>query len=444
MATIPQTRFARNGDVHIAYQTLGSGPLHLLLVDTWAHHVEAVWDFPDLARFLRRLTSFGRLIHFDRRGTGLSDPVPLDRLPDLETQVEDAITVLDAAGSKDVTVIGLNDGNLIATLLAAGHPERCRSLVLFTGAVGHGRDPGTPFEDIDSAIAGITATHARGGGGVDILAPSRSGDAPFEEQLARLQRYSVRPGAVGHYYRQTMESDVRDVLPVIRAPTLVLNREGNRVVPARLSREAASLIRDARYVELPGTDHLVYSQDVDAVLVEIEEFLTGGRTGADPDRVLATLLFTDIVDSTRRASELGDRGWRDLLVQHDRLVRAELERFRGREVKTTGDGFLAVFDGPARAVRCARALIDGVRALGIEIRTGIHTGEVEVLGDDVGGLAVHIAARVAGLAEGSEVLVSSTVRDLVAGSGIGFEARGEHELKGVPDPWRVFAVTRAP
>jgi class 3 adenylate cyclase len=316
--------------------------------------------------------------------------------------------------------------------------------VLFTGAVGHGRDPGTPFEDIDSAIAGITATHARGGGGVDILAPSRSGDAPFEEQLARLQRYSVRPGAVGHYYRQTMESDVRDVLPVIRAPTLVLNREGNRVVPARLSREAASLIRDARYVELPGTDHLVYSQDVDAVLVEIEEFLTGGRTGADPDRVLATLLFTDIVDSTRRASELGDRGWRDLLVQHDRLVRAELERFRGREVKTTGDGFLAVFDGPARAARCARALIDGVRALGIEIRIGIHTGEVEVLGDDVGGLAVHIAARVAALAEGSEVLVSSTVRDLVAGSGIGFEARGEHELKGVPDPWRVFAVTRAP
>ena len=441
MATTPETRFARNGDVHIAYQTVGSGPLDLLLVDTWAHHVEAVWDFPDLARFLRRLSSFGRLIHFDRRGTGLSDPVPLDRLPNLETQVEDAVSVLDAAGSADAAVIGLNDGTTIASLLAAGHPERCRSLVLFTGAVGHGRDPGTPFEDIDAAIAGITATHAGGGGGVDILAPSRSGDTPFEEQLARLQRYSVRPGAVGHYYRQTMEANVRDVLPVIKAPTLVLNRAGNRVVPARLSREAAALIPDARYLELSGIDHLVYSQDVDAVLVEIEEFLTGARTGADPDRVLATLLFTDIVDSTNRASELGDRRWRDLLVQHDRLVRAELERFLGREVKTTGDGFLAVFDGPARAVRCARALIEGVRALGIELRAGLHTGEVEVLGDDVGGLAVHIAARVAALAGRSEVLVSSTVRDLVAGSGIGLKARGEHDLKGVPEPWKVFAVT---
>ncbi len=384
MGEMPKTRFARNGDVHLAYQTVGSGPLDLFLVDTWVHHVEAVWDFPDFARFLRRLSSFGRLIHFDRRGTGLSDTVPLDRLPDFETQVQDALAVLDAAGSDQPAVLGLNDGTLVAMLLAAGHPERCRSLVLFTPTGKHHQAAGMAMESIDEAIEAIKASAVTGDSGVYILAPSRVNDGRFDEHLARLQRLSVRPSAFGHYYRQSMESDVRDVLPRIRVPTLVLNRSGNRIVAAELSREVASLIPGAKFVELPGTDHLVFSEDIDAVLDEIEEFLTGVRTGADPDRVLATLLFTDIVDSTTRAAEMGDRRWRDLLDQHHVLVRSQLERFRGREVATTGDGFFATFDGPARAVRCALAIHDALSSLGCEIRAGVHTGEVEVRGADPG------------------------------------------------------------
>jgi class 3 adenylate cyclase len=440
MRDTPKTEFARNGDVHIAYQTVGSGPLELLLVDTWVHHVEAVWDFPDLARLLRRLSSFGRLIHFDRRGTGLSDPVPLDSLPDFATQVEDAVAVLDAAAAAEVAVIGLNDGTLVAMLLAAAHPERCRSLVLFAATAKHEQAAGLPMEAIDEAIEEMTTTQRTGQSGVEILAPSRENDERFSQQLSRLQRHSVRPGAIGHYYRQSMVADVRDVLPTIRAPTLVLNRSGNRIVAPELSREVASLIPNAKMVELPGQDHLVFSEDIDAVVGEIEEFLTGARRGADPDRILATLLFTDIVDSTTRAAELGDRRWRDLLDQHHKLVRSELERFTGREVTTTGDGFFATFDGPARAVRCALAIVDAVSSLGFQIRAGIHTGEAEVRGGDLGGLAVHIGARVAGVAHGGEVLVSSTVKDLLAGSGLEFEDRGEYELKGVPETWRLFAA----
>jgi class 3 adenylate cyclase len=436
----PETRFARNGDIHLAYQTVGSGPLDLLLVDTWVHHVEAVWDFPDFARFLRRLSSFGRLIHFDRRGTGLSDPVPLDRLPDIETQVEDAIAVLDAAGSPEAAVLGLNDGTLVAMLLAIAHPERCNSLVLFTPTAAHTHAGGMPMEEIDAVIEQIRSDAEAGRSGVEILAPSRAEDERFAQQLARLQRYSVRPGAMGHYYRQTMQADIREVVPRIRVPTMLINRSRNRIVGMELTRDVASLIPDAKLVELPGTDHLVFSEDIDAVIDEIEEFLTGARTGSDPDRVLATLLFTDIVDSTTLAAEMGDRRWRDVLDQHHALVRVELDRFKGREVATTGDGFFATFESPARAVRCAFACVRAVSALGLEIRAGIHTGEVEVRGDDLGGLAVHIGARIAALAPAGDVVVSSTVRDLLAGSGMSFEDAGEHELKGVPDTWRVYRV----
>jgi class 3 adenylate cyclase len=441
MQGIPRTEFARNGDVHLAYQIVGSGPIDLFLVDTWVHHVEAVWDFPDFARFLRRLSSFGRLIHFDKRGTGLSDPVPLDQLPDFETQVEDALAVLDAAGSPEAAVLGLNDGTLVAMLLAAGYPERCRSLVLFAPTAKHEQAAGMPMEAIEEAIEEITRTMMTGDSGVGMLAPSRVNDEAFSQQLWRLQRNSVRPGAIGHYYRQSMESDISDVLPAIDVPTLVLNRSGNPIVAVGLSREVASLIPGARYVELPGTDHLPYSEGIDVLLEEIEEFVTGARTGADPDRVLATLLFTDIVESTTRAAEMGDRRWRDLLDQHHALVRAEVERFGGREVGTTGDGFFATFDGPGRAVRCALSAGEAVSALGVEIRAGVHAGEVEVRGSDLGGLAVHIGARVAALAGGGEVLVSSTVRDLLAGSGLTFTDRGEHRLKGVPDLWRVYAAS---
>ncbi|MDP8957454.1 MAG: adenylate/guanylate cyclase domain-containing protein [Actinomycetota bacterium] len=440
MSDSPQTQFTRNGDVHIAFQTVGAGPLDILMVDTWVHHVEAVWDFPDFARFLRRLSSFGRLIHFDRRGTGLSDPVPLDKLPDVETQVEDALAVLDAADAQQPAVIGLHDGALLATILAANHPERCRSLVLFPAVAKHHLAAGMPMEVIDQVLEEMTHNQATGRSGVEILAPSRANDERFSQNLSRLQRYSVRPGAIAHFFRQTMLSDVGNVLPAIRVPTLILNRTGNPIVAMELSREAASQIPLAKLVELPGTDHLAYSQDIDAVLDEIEEFLTGARTGADPDRILATLLFTDIVDSTTRAAQIGDRRWRDLLDQHHRVVRGQLERFRGREIGTAGDGFFATFNGPGQAVRCALAITQAVSSLGLEVRAGVHTGEVEVHGSDLGGLAVHIAARISGLARGSEVLVSTTVKDLLAGSSIYFEERGDHELKGVPGAWRLFAA----
>jgi class 3 adenylate cyclase len=443
MGEPPRTQYARNGDVHLAFQTIGEGDLDLLLVDTWVHHVEAVWDFPDFARFLRRLSSFGRLIHFDRRGTGLSDSVPLDQLPDLRTQVGDAVAVLKAAGSEGAAVIGLNDGTIVSALLAAGHPELCRSLVLFTFTHAHTLAAGSPIESIDEVIEMIQASAVTGDSGVGMLAPSRANDERFDRQLARLQRFSVRPGAYGHYYRQTMEADVTDVLPSIQTPTLVLNRTGNRIVPVEQSREAAAAIQGAKFVELPGSDHLAFSEGIDRLLEEVEEFLTGARTGADPDRILTTLLFTDIVNSTTLAAQFGDRRWRDVLDQHHQVGRGEFERFGGREVSTTGDGFFAAFDRPLAAVRCAAAMVEAMPSLGLQIRAGVHTGEVEVRGSNLGGLAVHIAARIAGVAATGEVLVSNTVRELLAGSGVGFEDRLEHELRGVPGTWRLFAATPA-
>jgi class 3 adenylate cyclase len=441
MGEKPRTQYARNGDVHLAFQAVGEGALDLLLSDTWVHHVEAVWDFPDFARFLRRLSAFGRLIHFDRRGTGLSDPVPLEQLPDLQTQVGDAVAVLKAAGSESAAVIGLNDGTLVAVLLAAAHPELCRSLVLFTLTSAHTLAGGMPMESIDQVLEMMQARAVRGDSGVELVAPSRVGDERFDRELARFQRFSVRPGAWGHYYRQTMEADVADILPLIRTPTLVLNRSGNRIVPVEQSRLAAAAIKGARFVELPGTDHLAFSEGIDGLLDEVEEFLTGARTGADPDRMLTTLLFTDIVNSTTLAAQLGDRRWRDVLDQHNELGRDELARFGGREVSTTGDGFFAAFDRPIAAVRCAHAMVAAMPSLRLQIRAGVHTGEVEVRGADLGGLAVHIAARIAALAGDSEVLVSSTVKDLLVGSGVGFDDRQDHELKGVPGTWRLFAAT---
>jgi class 3 adenylate cyclase len=438
---VPDTHFARNGDVHLAYQIVGSGPVDLLYVDAWVHHVEAVWDVPDFARLLRRLSSFSRLIHFDRRGTGLSDPVPLDRLPDVETQVDDAVAVLDAAGSSQAAVVGANEGTLVAILLAARHPERCRSLVLFATTAKHQHAAGTPMEDMEAFMELIRTNQVSGFSGVDVFAPSRAGEERFDRDLARLQRLSVRPGAIGHYVRQSMMSDVAGELPAIRTPTLVLNRTGNRIVSTELSREVASMIPNARHVELPGTDHLIFSEGIDAVADEIEEFVTGARTGADPDRALSTVVFTDIVDSTTVAAELGDRRWRDILDRHNALLRREVERFGGRQVATTGDGIFAAFDGPRNAVRCAIAATEAVAPLGIRIRAGVHTGEVEVRGDDLGGLAVHIGARIAARANAGEVLVSSTVRELMAGSDLRFEDRGEHRLKGVPGTWRVFAAS---
>ncbi|MGH2641594.1 MAG: adenylate/guanylate cyclase domain-containing protein [Actinomycetota bacterium] len=434
----PETKFARAGGVHIAYQVVGDGPDDILFIDTWVHHVEAVWDFPEFARLLRRIASFGRLIHFDRRGTGLSDPVPLDRLPDFDTQVEDVIAVLDAVGSERPAVIGTNDGTLVAMLLAAAHPERCRSLVLFTPTVQHRLADDAPFDSIEDAVTLIS--NSVDDSGLDWLAPSRLGDTAFDRQLLRLQRNSVRPAAMGHYYRQTLLAAVQDVPARIACPTLVLNRKENHVVSFDQSEDVASRIAGAKLVALPGEDHLMFSQDIDTVVEEIEEFLTGARAGKDPDRLLATLLFTDVVDSTTRAAELGDRAWRDVLDRHHAVVRRELERFGGREISTTGDGFFASFASPTQAVRCAVAAVGAVRPFGLEIRAGVHTGEVEVRGNDLGGLAVHIAARISGAAAPGEVVVSSTVKDLIAGTDLVFVDRGEHELKGVPGTWKLSGV----
>jgi class 3 adenylate cyclase len=338
-------------------------------------------------------------------------------------------------------VIGLNDGTIVAAMLAAQRPGLCRALVLFTFATGHSFGADMPMESIDEAIALIEANTLSDDSGVEFLAPSRVDDERFDRYLARLQRFSVRPGAYGHFFRQTMETDVTGVLPSIRTPTLVLNRVGNRIMPVDRSREAAAAIEGARFVALSGTDHLAFSEGVDELVDEVEEFLTGSRSGADPDRILTTLLFTDIARSTELAARIGDRRWRDALDQHHEVMRAELTRFGGREVSTTGDGFFAAFDRPVSAVRCAQAMVLAVSPLGIQIRAGVHTGEVEVRGRDLGGLAVHIAARVAASASPNEVLTSSTVKDLLAGSGVDFMDRGEHELKGAPGMWRLYAAT---
>jgi class 3 adenylate cyclase len=448
MTEAPQTRFVRNGDVHLAYQIVGTGPIDLLFIDTWVHHVDLVWDIPDFARLLRRLSSFARLIQFDRRGTGLSDPVPVDALPDLETQVDDVIAVLDAAESERPAVLGVSDGNFVAMLLAATHPDRCRALALYAPAAMQLAAPDHPIgftlEFVEETIQLMTDGLLQGGGGLEWLAPSRVGDERFEAQLARLQRSALRPGAIGHYYRQSMLSDIRPILPTIQAPTLVIHRTEDRIMPVALGREVADLIPGAKFVELPGTDALPFSGDTDRIVEEVEEFLTGAHTGAEFERILATLVFTDIVDSTSVAARVGDRAWRDLLDQHNELVRGELDRFKGREIATTGDGFLATFDGPGKAVRCGLSITGAAATLGIRVRAGVHTGEVDVREADIGGLAVHIAARVAALAAPGEVLVSSTVKDLLVGSGIEFEGRGEHALKGVPETWRLFAARRDP
>jgi class 3 adenylate cyclase len=401
-----------------------------------------MWQDPSLAHFLERLTSFSRLILIDKRGTGLSDPVSLDRLPTLEQRVDDVRAVMDAVGSDRAALLGISEGGPMNILFAATYPERTAALVLYGSFARLMRDEDYPFGLPPDAIERTWPSIAEDWGraaALELLAPSRAQDDQLRAWWARYQRLSASPGAAVGLLRMAAGIDVRPILPVIRVPTLVLHRRERFVLPAN-GRYLAEHIPGARFVELPGDDHLYFVGENDALADEIEEFLTGARPLPEPDRVLATVLFTDIVASTERAAALGDRRWRQLLASHNALVRRELVRFRGREVKTVGDGFLATFDGPARAIRCACAIRDGVRALGLEIRAGLHTGECELMGDDVGGIAVHISARVVGSAAAGEVLVSSTVKDLVAGSGLRFVARGTHHLHGVPGEWRLFAV----
>ncbi|MGH2722734.1 MAG: alpha/beta fold hydrolase [Actinomycetota bacterium] len=439
---IPRTRYAKSGEVNIAYQVFGEGQ-DLVYVPGWVSNVELNWDEPSYARFLRRLASFSRLIVFDKRGTGLSDRVPESHLPSLEERMDDVRAVMDEVGSERAGLVGVSEGGPMCALFAATYPERTSALVMYGTYARRGPAPDYPWGRSPAEQDAFLLEIADGWGGPVGLAdraPGVSLDDPFARWWSTYLRQSASPRAALALTRMNYEVDVRSVLPTIAVPTLVIHRRGDLVMHQGEARYLAEAIPGAQLSLLPGDDHLPWAGDQDAILDEIEEFLTGVRPVPEPDRVLATVVFTDIVGSTERAAELGDRRWRALLDSHHDVVRRELQRFRGREIDTAGDGFLATFDGPARAVRCAAAIGEAVRGLGLAIRAGIHTGEVERAGDDIRGLAVHIGARVAALADPGEVLVSSTVKDLVAGSGIEFDGRGAHTLKGVPGRWRLYAV----
>jgi class 3 adenylate cyclase len=441
-----ETRYARSGDLSIAYQVVGDGPFDLVYVPGWVSNIESMWEEPGLTRFLERLASFSRLILFDKRGTGLSDPVPTDGLPTLEERMDDVRAVMDAVGSERAALLGHSEGGNMCVLFTATYPERTTALILVGCYAKRIRSDDYPWAPtVEERAQQIEETEATWGSPEAFreLAPSKVKDQAFQRWIGRYFRQSASPKAAAALLRMNSQIDVRDVLPTIGVPTLLLYRTDDADVHVDEGRYIGDRIPGAKFVELPGEDHLMWTGDVDALLDEIEEFLTGVRRGPDPDRVLATVLFTDVVASTETATRLGDRAWRTLLDRHHDVVRRELARWRGREVDTAGDGFLATFDGPARAIRCAVAAGEGVRDLGLQIRAGLHTGEVEIAGGDVRGIAVHIGSRVAALAGPDEVLVSRTVADLVAGSGIVLAERGEHELKGVPGTWLVYAVQAA-
>jgi class 3 adenylate cyclase/alpha-beta hydrolase superfamily lysophospholipase len=425
---------------------LGDGPRDLVWVPGWISHVEAAWEEPTLARFLERLAAFSRLILFDKRGTGLSDRVAESRLPTLEQRMDDVRSVCDAVGSEHAALLGVSEGAPMCLLFAATYPARTTGVILFGGYARRQQTTDYPWGvSAERQQAFLEEIERDWGGpvGLTARAPSKLGDPRFRENWARYLRMGASPGAVLALTRMNAEIDVRPILQTIRVPTLVLHRSGDRVIPIEAGRYLAERIPDASFVQLGGDDHLPWIGDVDAVLGEIEEFMTGVRTQPEPHRMLATVLFTDIVGSTQRAAELGDTAWTDILKAHHARIRDELERYGGREMRTTGDGFFVLFDGPARAIRCALALVAAVRPLGLEIRAGLHTGEVEIAGDDIEGLAIHIGARIAALAGTGEVLVSRTIKDLVVGSGLTFQDRGIHALKGVPDEWQLFQASTA-
>ena len=438
----PETHYAKSGNVNIAYQVTGSGSLDLVLVPGWVSHVEHAWEEPSFSGFLHRLASFSRLIFLDRRGTGLSDPVA--GLPTLEERMDDVRAVMDAAGSERAALFGISEGGPMCSLFAATYPKRTTALVLY-GTMARGmRDADYPWgSDDDQAIRFLDRIEREWGKGMTakLFAPSIAQDEREVRSWAKFERRAVSPGGARVLIKMALDTDVRGVLPTIQVPTLVMHRAGDRATPVGGGRYIARQIPGAKYVEFDGIDHFPWVGDSHAVLGELEEFLTGVRHGPEPDRVLATVMFTDIVGSTEHAVALGDRRWRNMLDRYYAETRRYLKIFRGREVDTAGDGFFATFDGPARGVRCACAIRDAVSDLGIAIRAGLHTGECEVVDDRVVGIAVHVGARVAGRAEADEVLVSTTVKDLVAGSGLGFGDRGTHVLKGIPGEWRLFAAS---
>jgi class 3 adenylate cyclase len=444
---VPQTRYARSKEGSVAYQIVGDGPRDLVFIPWWATNVEIMWEEPTIARFLNRLGSFSRLLCFDKRGAGVSDPVPLAALPTLEQWSDDVRTVMEAAGSQRATLLGFAHGGQMAMLFAATYPAQTSALVLLDSFACQFGDDDRPwsfsFGSVPHSLDEIEELWGTGAR-LDVFAPRAARDERFRRWYGRYERLSLSPRMLRAVVASDFEKDLRGILPSIRVPTLVLHRAGNRFIDVRKGRYLAEHIAGARFVEVPGDDHLFHMGETEIILNEIEEFLTGERPVPEIDRVLATVLFTDIVGSTERAAALGDHAWRSLLDSHHEVARRELERHRGREVEFAGDGLLATFDGPARAIRCACAIAEGVRALGVEIRAGLHTGEIELAGRSVRGIAVHIGARVAAEAGPGEVLVSSTVKDLVAGSGLRFVDRGLRVLKGVPDEWRLYRVDPRP
>jgi class 3 adenylate cyclase len=438
-----EIRYAKSGEVNIASAAVGGGDLDLLFVPGFVSHLEIGGELPQIQHMGSRLASFARLILFDKRGTGLSDPV--ENVPTLEERMDDIRAVMDAAGSERAAIFAASEGVPLAILFAATHPERVTGLVLYGGMARTIWSEDHPWairkEDLVKANEELVLPFWGQGIMSEIFAPSLADDPAVQSWSARMERYAASPAMVRKLFEMFYETDVREILPLVKVPTLVLHRTGDRLVNIRAGRYLAEHIPGARLIELPGSDHAAYAGDTDAMLDEAQEFLTGIRGSPDLDRVLATVMFTDIVGSTDRVVTLGDRKWRELLDEHDKLVTRYVEQFRGRYVKHTGDGFLATFDGPGRAIKCARALRSAVSGLGIQIRTGVHAGEVEIRGEDLGGIAVHIGARVCALAGPEEILVSSTVKDLCVGSGIAFSERGAHVLKGVPGEWHLYAVS---
>jgi class 3 adenylate cyclase len=442
-------RYARDNDGHhVAYETSGDGPLDLVFIPDWVTNLEVMREEPSITRFLDRLASFSRLICLDKRGSGLSDPVPLGAIPTIEEWMHDVCTVLDDVGSRRAALLGHGEGGALAMLFAATHPDRTHAIVLADTCARRRRAPdypwGLPDDVAERYIEAIIGAWGSGEA-ARFGAPSEARRPGFIECRGRLERLAMSPGEFAAIYPSTYDLDIRPVLETIRVPTMVLHRSENPYFRVGNGRYLAEAIEGAVLVELHGRDHFFHAGDTVEMLDHVQQFLTGTREAPDHDRVLATVLFTDIVGATGLAENLGDRDWKHLLGRHHALVRQELERFRGREVDTAGDGFFATFDGPARGVRCALAIRDVVRTIGIEIRAGLHIGECEIMGPKVGGIAVHIAARIMALSQASGVLVSRTVKDLVAGSGLVFEPAGRHALRGVGEEWDLyFAMSRAP
>jgi pimeloyl-ACP methyl ester carboxylesterase len=442
MVEVPETRYAKTNDgVHVAYQVVGDGPPDVVYANSYMSHVEVSWEYPPAARFYEQMARFCRLVLFDRRGTGLSDPI-VGRFS-MEDRVNDLLAVLDAVALERAVLLGSSEGGAACAYFAALHPDRVSALVLFSPLMVAVADDECPwawtgdvwelfFEGLDEAWAS--------GGGVEFTNPSLAEDAQARAWYSRYFRLSASPALVRALMRYNLDVEIRALLPTIRVPTLLLHRSEETWMSVEQSRYAAGKIPGARLVELAGTDHYIWEQNADLVVEEIEEFLTGVRSSRRSLRSVKTLMFTDIVKSTDRARELGDEQWRRLLDRQDAAVSRQIERFDGRLIKNTGDGVLVTFDSPVPRIRCALAIKEAMRGLGLEVRAGVHTGEVEHRGDDLGGIAVHIAARVAATAEGGEVLVSRTVADLVAGSDVTLTDRGEHPLKGIPEPWRLFAA----